>query len=343
MHKSDAAMTTAPRLTVSVVATVLNESASIARLLDSLAAQTRRPDEVVIVDGGSSDGTLQFLQARVSRGDLNLIVLSRPGANISAGRNAGILAAQGPAIACTDAGVFLEVDWLESLATPLTGKARMVSGWFVADPVGPFETALGAATLPTLDDIDPERFLPSSRSVAFLKDAWEEAGGYPEWLDYCEDLVFDFRMLDVTGPAEFAPRAVARFRPRTSLQSFARQYYCYARGDGKANLWMLRHAVRYAVYVVVGPSLVALSITHSPVWSIAIFAGLVLMLRRSYERLAGQWHPLSRVDRAKAALWVPAIRLVGDFAKMVGYPVGVAWRMRARPPKWRTSSDQGRY
>jgi len=49
---------------VSVVATVLNEADSLPRLLDSLAAQTRLPDEVVICDGGSPDGPLSLLEAQ---------------------------------------------------------------------------------------------------------------------------------------------------------------------------------------------------------------------------------------------------------------------------------------
>jgi len=29
-------------------------------------------------------------------------------------------------------------------------------------------------------------------------------------------------------------------------------------------------------------------------------------------------------------LWVPVIRVVGDVAKMMGYPVGVRWRLTSR-------------
>src|SRR3972149_6700460 len=52
---------------VSLVATVLNESSSIAALLDSILAQERLPDEVVIVDGGSRDGTLEALRSYAGR------------------------------------------------------------------------------------------------------------------------------------------------------------------------------------------------------------------------------------------------------------------------------------
>jgi hypothetical protein len=33
--------------------------------------------------------------------------------------------------------------------------------------------------------------------------------------------------------------------------------------------------------------------------------------------------------------WLPAIRVVGDIAKMIGYPVGWRWRLRYDPPDWR--------
>ena len=78
---------------VSVVVTVLNEAESLPRLLDSLAAQTHAPDEVVICDGGSTDGTLDLLEAET--GACRCVVLQRPGANISQGRNAAIEAASG--------------------------------------------------------------------------------------------------------------------------------------------------------------------------------------------------------------------------------------------------------
>ena len=59
---------------------------------------------------------------------------------------------------------------------------------------------MGETVLPTVDEIKPDGFLPSSRSVAYTKTAWAAAGGYPEWIDYCEDLIFDLRLLDEVGP-----------------------------------------------------------------------------------------------------------------------------------------------
>ena len=317
----------------SVIATVLNEKNAIERLLKSLDGQTRRPDEVVIADGGSTDGTLSILNSWASSESLPLRVIETPGANISEGRNAAISAATGDLIATTDAGVRLEDDWLERLLAPFDEKetgpvVSVVSGWFVPDPQTTFEAAMGATVLPQLRDINPETFLPSSRSVAFRKAAWEACEGYPEWLDYCEDLIFDLRLRDLYGSFAFAPDAVVHFRPRGTLKAFFKQYYRYARGDGKADLWRKRHAIRYLTYLVLGPLLVILALVHSPWWWLALVAGLMAYTATPYRRLWPMLAPYGFLQRIKSVLLVPAIRVVGDLAKMIGYPVGVAWRLR---------------
>jgi len=319
-------------MNVSVVVTVRNEGGSISALLDSLAAQLRLADEVIICDGGSSDKTVQIIQDYAFPAQLS--VVAAPGSNISEGRNRAIEAANGPIIAVTDAGVVLAPDWLEELTQPFESEgASLVSGWFRADPRTRFETVMGATVLPALTDIDGENFLPSSRSVAFLKSAWQEVGGYPEWLDFGEDLVFDMALVERFGQFTFAPGAVAHFRPRGSLRSYARQYYLYARGDGRANLWPLRHAIRYFTYLLILPAILALiAIGYWPVWLLLI-VGLYLYCRRPLARLL----PLMKGWSLPARLWaitlVPLLRLVGDVSKMVGYPAG--WLRR-----WRESGSE---
>ncbi|MBS3784362.1 MAG: glycosyltransferase [Anaerolineae bacterium] len=320
---------------VSVVITVLNEANSLPRLLDSLAAQTRQPDEVVVCDGGSTDATLSLLRAEDR---FPLRVLQRRGANISQGRNAAISAATGDIIAVTDAGVRLDREWLANIVAPLEGReAVIVAGFFRPDPQSLFETAMSATVLPELRDIRPERFLPSSRSIAFYKSAWRDVGGYPEWLDYCEDLIFDFQLRSRYGPFAFVPEALVYFRPRPTLRAFFLQYYRYARGDGKADLWRLRHAIRYLTYLVALPLIVLAGTVGTAWWWAITLIAIPGMLWVPWRRLSRLWSAMNHFQRLRAALWVPIIRVTGDVAKMLGYPVGLWWRWRHRSqiPDWR--------
>jgi glycosyltransferase involved in cell wall biosynthesis len=319
-------------LTVSVIVTVYNEGSSITRLLDSLAAQSRTPVEVVIVDGGSTDNTLDLLQSFGARGEWPLRVYSQPGANISQGRNTAIAAAQGEVIAVTDAGVRLDLRWLEELIRPFEQDPTVdtVAGFFLPDPQTPFETAMGATVLPAVTDVDPDTFLPSSRSVAFRKAAWSATEGYPEWLDYCEDVILDLQLFKRFGPFRFAPRALVYFRPRPDMFSFFLQYYRYARGDGKANLWPRRHAVRYLAYFVLLPALLLMAWQHSPWWLIGLLIGGAAYTFQPYRRLGKAMRPLAWHQKLYVIALVPVIRLVGDVAKIIGYPAGWAWRLRHR-------------
>jgi glycosyl transferase family 2 len=176
--------------------------------------------------------------------------------------------------------------------------------------------------------VNPKTFLPSSRSVAFRKAVWEAVGGYPEWLDFSEDVVFDLRVREQFGSFVFVPEAVVHFRPRGDLRALAKQYYQYARGDGKANLFPKQHTVRYFAYLVVAPLLVYAALSVSAwLWLLGLLAVLAYIrtpLRRLWPRLTS----LSLPQRLYALMLIAVIRIIGDVAKMLGYPVGLWWRLQ---------------
>jgi GT2 family glycosyltransferase len=315
------------------VVTVLNEAAALPALLESIEAQTVRPDEVVFVDGGSTDGTRELLDAWAESWN-GAVILSAPGTNIAQGRNHAIRHARGEVIAVTDAGVALAPSWLHSLLDALTldPDAAGASGFFQPEARTIFEWAMGATVLPMEDEIEAQRFLPSSRSIAFRRAAWETVGGYPEWLDYGEDVVFDLLLREHGYRFVWTPEAVAWFRPRGTLAAFFRQYYCYARGDGKADLWRARHAIRYSAYSVGAIALLALR--RRPALLLPLCGAGALYLAQPIRRLVATPPPgdapsFMRPGTTLLALaHIPVLRFVGDVAKMLGYPAGVIWRLR---------------
>lgn len=314
------------RSSVTVIATVLNEYRGLPAWLASLERQTRLPDECLIVDGGSQDGTWEMLNGWEPPFPVRLMQL--PGVSISKGRNAALEAAMGDIVAVTDAGTIADPDWLDRLVGAIVqgDGVDVASGFFISASGSRWARTLGAATLPDARDVRPNRFLPSSRSVAFRR-TWLDIGmRYPEWLDYCEDLVFDLQLKRAGARFRFVPNAIVTFEPRSSMQQFFSQYYRYARGDGKAGLFARRHAIRYTTY---GLALAVLARRRSH--ELAIAAGLgVLYVARPSRRY---WRRSRAANRAFGAALVelpliPFHMLVGDIAKMAGYPAGLLWRAR---------------
>lgn len=316
----------------SVIATVRNEARTIGAVISGVARQQPSPADMVVVDGGSNDDTVHVVRECASLLDvvstgLHVSVRSEPGANISRGRNLAVDCAKGGVIAAVDAGTVLASDWFSRLVAPFSGDARVgvVGGFFVGAPETDWELALSATTLPLVEDIDPVRFLPSSRSVAFRRTDFVRAGGYPEWLDYGEDLVFDLALRRLGVVFRFQPRAVVRFRPRPTVRAFFLQYYRYARGDGKAGLFARRHAIRYGAYI--GGMVLAVGAFDRRggiLPGTLLVAGAIGYLRRPVSRLAVT--ASSAGDFMRCAPLLPLVRLVGDVAKMAGYPVGLWWR-----------------
>jgi glycosyltransferase involved in cell wall biosynthesis len=312
---------------VSVIATVKDEERTVNAFLESLLAQSRPPDEIVVVDGGSTDGTVAAIQ-KLGQSNPTLRVLEAPGSNIAAGRNAAIEEAAGPVVAVTDGGTVADPTWLEELVAPLERDERVgvSSGFFEPEGDTWFERSLSAVVVPHVREVDPARFLPSSRSVAFRKEWWRRVGGYPEWLNHCEDLVFDLDLLRAGARSAFVPQAIVRWNVRSSLLAFFRQYFFYARGDGHANLWPKRHAARYSAYVL--GSALLLEGRRRPMAYVVLAAGFASYVQKFYRRA---WRHRARGGlRALAgpALLLPVIVITGDIAKMIGYPVGSYERVR---------------
>jgi glycosyltransferase involved in cell wall biosynthesis len=309
---------------VSLIATVRNEARSISGFVQSIKSQTRPPDEMILVDGGSSDGTLETLR-ELAKELPWLRVESKPSANISAGRNAAIGLASGEIIAVTDAGTHLEPDWLELLVQPLIvdPQTSVSAGFFSPGGATFFARTLAAVITPHSAEVDATRFLPSSRSVAFRREAWRLVGGYPEWLDHCEDLVFDLALKHAGLRFTFTPDARVRWDARRTLAGFFAQYYHYARGDGMAGLWPGRHALRYTAY---GSGLMlALLGRRLPLAWLALLIGIIAYMRKFLSRL-WRHHPHDQPLLMAAAALVPLIVVVGDVAKMTGYPTGLIRR-----------------
>lgn len=298
---------------VSLISTVKDAGGDIGAFLDSVRAQTRLPDEIIVVDGGSTDGTLETLRAAE---DVTLI--EADGMNIPRGRVIAIEAAAGDVIAVSDADCVLTPRWLEALMEQIDAGADVAMGTYRPIARNLFEICSAATHVPDIDELDPTTFMPSSRSVAFRRATYDAAGGYPEWLDVGEDMLLDLELRRIGADMRLAPDAITMWRVRPTLKATWKQYANYAKGDAQAGMWPKRHAVRFGVYGA------AFLMRRTTLGKILILVGGIAYAYKPLKRAFN----LTRdpLQRAAALGLVPALMAVTDLAKMTGYLRGLTRR-----------------
>jgi len=302
---------------VSLVATVKDAGPYVGEFLVSVAAQTRAPHEVIVVDGGSSDGTLEILRAASG-----ITLIEEPGANIARGRNLAVRAAAHDAIAVSDADCVLEPRWLERLIEPLERGADVSMGVYRALARTFFEECAAAISIKEPDELREDTYMPSARSVAFRRDAFERAGGYPEWMALGEDMYLNHRWRELGVRMDLARDAVVARRPRPDLAAYWRQFAGYAEHDARGGMHAGRHALRFAAY---GALAVAVASRRRGLLALAVAAG-GLYAARPVRRA---WRRMPSPGRRLAALGaVPALMAATDVAKMAGYLRGIGGRAR---------------
>jgi glycosyltransferase involved in cell wall biosynthesis len=228
---------------VRIVVTELYEIQEIEWAVTSLLAQQPPAAEVIVVDGGSTDGTWEWLQ-QAQRLDPRLAAirdetcsLKFSKGSVSRGRNVAIAAARTRIVACADACCRYAPDWLSNLTAPLaSGAAECALGGSCLDPEG--YTAWDVASAPFFSvKLEPTEPIKSctARAMAFTKDLWQRIGGFPEQVLVGEDTLFDLEARRLAAPA-FVANAKALYRPRNSFRSATLQMARYATSDGQAGV-----------------------------------------------------------------------------------------------------------
>lgn len=101
-------------LKAAVIVAVFNEERHLPGLLDSLLSQTLAPDEVIIVDDGSTDSTAALLKTYTAK-DSRVRVFRQKNKGPAAARNLGWRASTADICVFTDGDCVPEPDWLEKI------------------------------------------------------------------------------------------------------------------------------------------------------------------------------------------------------------------------------------
>jgi glycosyltransferase involved in cell wall biosynthesis len=297
----------------SLVSTVLNDREGTASFFKQMAAQKRTPDETVIVDGGSSDGTWELLMDESRRTEPGrLVVLQERGCNVARGRNIAIVRASHDIIVSTDIGCDWDPEWLQELVSPLYSDPAIeivVGSWGVkeselAGPWAKTEYALKGGLLQTSSTPQTQA---TSRSIAYRRNLWRRLGGYPDDLTLAaDDTTFDLLVKSEGAPAAAAPRIRCYWHRHQRLGSFLKEQYRYFYGNGEANI-SGRHFIlvggRLSVEILgLLAGIPALAFTVTRWWGIAAISVSLLSMALRFRR------------------WIPAARRLSAMA--VDHPLG---------------------
>lgn len=225
---------------VALISTVFNEGEGIFAWADSLRQQTRKPDEFVIVDGGSTDGTPERLKRAFSDGNFPTPKIIVEKCNIAGGRNLAINECLAEIIAVTDAGSFPEPDWLAEIIEPLLADSSVyfTGGINLCTPVNEFHHYLLQFEGREQSGSSQGDLHPSSRNTAFRRKAWADIGGYPEWLTLAaEDSLFTHQLNRLKYKSVYNPKAVVRWTTRENESAYLKLIYRNAYGGAEAQLY----------------------------------------------------------------------------------------------------------
>lgn len=310
---------------VSVCITVLNAQKLISPLLNSLLSQTLTADEIVIVDGGSTDRTIEILKHFQKKDKSIKLLFDR--CLRARGRNLAVEIAKNPIIAMTDAGCIAKKDWLKKITGPLANKkVDIVAGIYEMKGDTPMQKALGIFLGFPVSKFS-KKFLPTTRSIAFRKEVWEEVGGFTErMVNSAEDSEFNEKALKLGKNYSRVKDAKVKWGIPESLGEGLKTMGDYAKWDAAYGSWwnpikgITSHNIKilfiFTRYLSAGFILI-LSFVYLLLLVIIILL-VIVYVYWSYRKVF-------RITKSfTSGIWGILIQITSDFAVMAGFLQGIA-------------------
>lgn len=292
----------------SLILTIKNEGKNIKEFLESVKKQTQKPDEIVIVDSNSTDDTKDIIKKYLKDLKIKLIVKEIDTGN---GRNLAIENAKYDIILVSDGGCILDKKWVEEISKPFENvdyfeKVDVVGGVFEPISKNLFEICQGLIVCKPIENIKEDKFLPSSRSLAFRKDVWKKVK-YSTHKVGGEDTKFILDLKDYGFNIKITKKAIVYWRMRSPLKNFIKQFYLYAIGDVK--MGNINRMKTNKLFVLGFP--------------VFLFSGLLLF----YSYYKG-WEIYMKTNKLKGFYY----GFILSFFKRTAYALGV-WREWIKPYK----------
>lgn len=199
---------------VSVVVPVYNGERFLSEALDSIFAQTYRPIEVIVVDDGSTDNSVE-----IARSYREVIIDTQPHAGVSAARNRGMNVASAELITFIDMDDEMTPGGLTSLVEYIESNPRV--GCVFGHSTVRFEPGVEAPEWLQMP-IGHEHPVPMAGAL-FRTALLREAGGFDERLTHGEFFDLFTRLHDPDLQVGVIDESVLRYRVHTQNKSYQEQ------------------------------------------------------------------------------------------------------------------------
>ena len=216
-------------------------------------------------------------------------------------------------------------DWLQNLTAPFNEpKVDISAGFYKMTGENAMQKAMSVflGVTPRRFDIN---FLPSTRSMAFRKSAWEAVGGFPEGKgNSAEDTDFNYKAVKLGLKYSRVKNAIVEWGMPSSIYNFQFKIFNYAKWDAQYGIWwhpaqrFMSHNIK--ALVVLLRYLFALALLILSFWFntlpyllIFIFLYLIWTYRKIYFEFGDY----------RVAFWGPVIQISADFAVLSGFLSGI--------------------
>ena len=265
---------------VSLVVPLQDEERTVCALLRSVAQQSHLPDEIILVDAGSRDRTIEKAGTVDLLRPLRIVRTSRVFPGVA--RNEGVSAAGFEWIALTDGGIVLHPDWLRELLAALQPSTDAVFGSFepVCDTF--LRECAALAYVPPKDRFGIRG--PFIASSLIRRSKFLGVGGFPPYRA-AEDLIFAERLRAAGAVVAYAPKAQVRWEIAGNLGATFDRFATYSHHNLAAGWGRYWHVGVARLYGLLG-------------------LGVLVVLLAGAGFLAWPALPLFFVARATKAAWV---------------------------------------
>jgi len=215
---------------VSVILLTKNSAATVQKSIESIFQQTCQPDEVVIVDGDSKDGTLDILKKYPIK------LISEPGLGFGHARNLGVRNASGDIIFFIDSDCYAEPDWIEKALPHFDSSPEIVAVtgptnlWNKASAVARFLAYVGGRM--NMPKESSYMKIAPTMNLALRRDIVNEVSGFDETLIRCEDTDLTYK-ISQHHKILYEPNAVVWFKGSPTLAVASRKCLRHFTGVGQ--------------------------------------------------------------------------------------------------------------